>query len=133
MTQFMYAIVEAIARIHSKIISLNDAYEYDFTDKELHFIVIGVLGMLMLFVVYPVFKWLSKKNLLMIVAWVYVFTLIIVFTFAIEIGQGVTGTGNMEFGDIVFGIAGFIVMFIIFAFLRMIWHYIRDYFKKKDD
>lgn len=49
------------------------------------------------------------------VAWIYVFTLIIVITFAIEIGQKVTNTGNMEFADIVFGVVGFIVMFFIFA------------------
>lgn len=41
------------------------------------------------------------------------FTLIIVITFAIEIGQKVTNTGNMEFADIVFGVVGFIVMFFI--------------------
>lgn len=40
------------------------------------------------------------------------FTLIIVITFAIEIGQKVTNTGNMEFADIVFGVVGFIVMFL---------------------
>ena len=36
----------------------------------------------------------------MVIAWIYVFTLIIVITFAIEIGQKVTNTGNMEFADI---------------------------------
>ena len=51
----------------------------------------------------------------------YVFTLIIVITFAIEIGQKVTNTGNMEFADIVFGVVGFIVMFFIFAVIREIY------------
>ena len=49
------------------------------------------------------------------------FTLIIVITFAIEIGQKVTNTGNMEFADIVFGVVGFIVMFFIFAVIREIY------------
>ena len=40
-------------------------------------------------------------------------TLIIVITFAIEIGQKVTNTGNMEFADIVFGVVGFIVKMCI--------------------
>ena len=53
--------------------------------------------------------------------WFYVFTVIIVLTFAIEIGQKVTGTGAMEFADIVFGIVGFIVMFLIFALMRAIY------------
>jgi len=33
--------------------------------------------------VYPVFKWLAKRNHVMVIAWIYVFTLIIVITFAI--------------------------------------------------
>lgn len=77
--------------------------------------------MMFIFVVYPVFKWLAKHDHVMVIAWIYVFTLIIVITFAIEIGQKVTNTGNMEFADIVFGIVGFIVMFFIFAVIREIY------------
>ena len=55
--------------------------------------------MMFIFVVYPVFKWLAKHDHVMVIAWIYVFTLIIVITFAIEIGQKVTNTGNMEFAD----------------------------------
>lgn len=130
MKEILYAIVGLIAEIHSYLISLNDSYEYNFSDKELHFIVIGVLGMLMLFIVYPIFKWLAKKNFIMIIAWLYVLTMIIVITFAIEIGQKLTATGNMEFADIVMGIGGFLVMFLIFAFIRMVYHIILNAIKK---
>ena len=58
----------------------------------------------------------------MVIAWIYVFTVILVITFAIEIGQKVTNTGNMEFADIVFGVVGFFVMFFIFALVRSIYH-----------
>lgn len=102
MKEFLYGIIGIIAEIHSRILSLNDAYEYNFTDKELHFLVIGILGMAFIFVVYPLFKWLAKHDHVMVIAWIYVFTLIIVITFAIEIGQKVTNTGNMEFADIMF-------------------------------
>ena len=115
MKEFLYGIIGIIAEIHSRILSLNDAYEYNFTDKELHFLVIGILGMAFIFVVYPLFKWLAKHDHVMVIAWIYVFTLIIVITFAIEIGQKVTNTGNMEFADIMFGVIGFIVMFFIFC------------------
>lgn len=133
MKEFLYKIVEYIAKIHSFIMGLNDRYEYNFTDKQLHFLVIGILGMAMIFVVYPLFKWLARKNHVMVIAWIYVFTLIIVITFAIEIGQKVTNTGNMDFADIVFGVVGFFVMFAIFALLRSIYHGILkliDYFRK---
>ena len=112
-------IVGWIAKIHSYLMRFNDSYEYNFSDKELHFIVIGLLGMAFVFIVYPVFKWLAKHNHVMVIAWIYVFTLILVITFAIEIGQKVTNTGAMEFADIVFGVVGFIVMFFIFSIISL--------------
>ncbi len=126
MKELLYWIVEWIAKIHNHILRLNDAYEYNFTDKELHFLVIGMMGMGFIFVVYPVFKWLAKHDHVMVIAWIYVLTLIIVITFAIEIGQKVTGTGNMEFADIVMGVFGFIVMFLVFSVVRGIYKLIRN-------
>lgn len=128
MTGFLYWVVEQIAKIHRYLLTLNDSFEYVFTDKELHFIVIGFLGMGMLFVVYPIFKALSKNHV-MVIAWIYVFTLILVLTFAIEIGQKVTNTGAMEFADIVFGVVGFLFMFIVFSVIRGIYHLIKDFWK----
>lgn len=125
----MYYIVGMIARIHEYLLRLNDAYEYNFSDKELHFLVIGVLGMAFLFVVYPVFKWLAKHDHIMVIAWIYVLTLIIVITFAIEIGQKVTNTGAMEFADIVMGIFGFLAMFAVFAVVREVYKVIVKRFK----
>ena len=124
MKEFLYMIVGWIAEIHSYLMRFNDSYEYNFSDKELHFIVIGLLGMAFVFIVYPVFKWLAKHNHVMVIAWIYVFTLILVITFAIEIGQKVTNTGAMEFADIVFGVVGFIVMFFIFFIVSEIYHLI---------
>ncbi len=125
MRELLYGITEIIARIHNYIMHMNDRFEYDFSDKDLHFLVIGIMGMLMIFVVYPLFKWLAGKNHVMVIAWIYVFTLIIVITFAIEIGQKISNTGNMEFADIMFGVMGFIVMFAVFAVIRSIYHGIR--------
>ena len=135
MKEFLYAIVGWIARVHNNIMTWNDAYEQSFTDKELHFLVIGMMGMGFIFVVYPVFKWLEKHDHVMVIAWIYVLTLIIVITFAIEIGQKVTGTGNMEFADIVMGVFGFIVMFLVFSVVRGIYKLIRNLIRgdRKDE
>lgn len=121
MKEFLYGLVGLVAKAHSYIMHLNDSYEYNFTDKELHFLVIGILGMALLFIVYPCFKWLAKHGHVMMIAWVYVFTLIFVLTFAIEIGQKVTNTGAMEFADIVMGVFGFLVMFFIFGVVREVY------------
>lgn len=130
MTEFLYFIIEIISRFHSKLMSLNDVYEYNFTDKELHFLVIGIIGMIMIFVIYPIFKWLAKNDHIMTITWIYVFTLIIVLTFAIEIGQKVSNTGAMEFADIMFGVVGFLVMYVIFVACRAIVHWIINLFRK---
>lgn len=131
MKEVLYSLMGIIARIHNYIMHLNDAFEYNFSDKEMHFLIIGALGMLMLFVVYPLFKWLAQKNHVMVIAWIYVFTLILVITFAIEIGQKISNTGNMEFGDIVFGVMGFFAMFVVFAAVRGIYHGIRWLLKNR--
>lgn len=131
MKEMLYRIVEFLAKIHSYILGLNDAYEYNLSDKQLHFLVIGALGMAFIFVIHPLFKWLAKNNHVMVISWIYVFTLIIVITFAIEIGQKITNTGNMEFADIMMGVFGFVVMFFIFALIREIYKAIRRLVLKK--
>lgn len=117
MGKILYKIVELIAEIHNYLLTLNDDYELYFTDKELHFIIIGILGMAMVLVIYPIFRHLINKKRYLTLTWIYVFTIIIVITFAIEIGQKVTNTGNMDFGDIVFGVVGFMAMYLTFALM----------------
>lgn len=125
MVRILYFLVLSIARIHDKLLQINDSKELFLSDKELHFVVMGLLGMGMLFVIYPLFIALSKKHVLAI-AWIYVFTVMVVFSFAIEIGQGITGTGNMDLDDVISGLAGFMLLFIIFAIVRMIFLGIRN-------
>ena len=135
MRELLYGCVGMISKIHDKIMQLNNAYEANFTDKELHFLVIGLLGLGMIFLIYPLFKFLAKRNHEMVIAWIYVTTVLVVITFAIEIGQKITKTGNMEFADIMYGLVGFLVMFTGFCFLRAIYHGILRlirYFKERD-
>ena len=101
MERMLEGMVIFVAKIHNYILSLNDAYEKNFTDKQLHFLVIGILGMLILMVIYPLFKLLSENHIL-VIAFIYVFTVIVVITFAIEIGQKISDSGTMDFADIVF-------------------------------
>lgn len=117
MGKILYKIVELIAEIHNYLLTLNDDYELYFTDKELHFIIIGILGMAMVLVIYPIFRHLINKKRYLTLTWIYVFTIIIVITFAIEIGQKITNTGSMDFGDIVFGVVGFMAMYLTFALM----------------
>ncbi len=130
MTVFLQSVVELTARIHTYLLTLNDAFESSFTDKQLHLLIIGALGLLMVLVMHPLFLWLNKNGHTMVITFIYVLTVIIVITFAIEIGQGITGTGTMEFDDIVYGIAGFLLFFIVFAAVRAVIHLITGAGKK---
>ncbi|MBO5995236.1 MAG: hypothetical protein J6Q41_06965 [Firmicutes bacterium] len=133
MRTIVYYLVNWIAGIHDKILSINDSRSFFLTDKQLHFLVIGLLGLLMIFIIYPIFKSLAENGHTMVVAWIYVFTVILVITFAIEIGQWYSGTGTMELADVGYGVAGFIVIFAVFAIIRGIYHAILRLVKKEKD
>ena len=117
--------VSGISRIHDKLLQINDTSALFLTDKQLHFVVMGLVGMGLLLVIYPLFLALSKRHVLTI-AWIYVFTVMVVLSFAIEIGQGITDTGSMDLEDVISGLAGFMLLFFIFAVLRMIFLGIRS-------
>jgi hypothetical protein len=70
--------------------------------------------------IHPVFSWLAKNDHTIVVTFLYVLTVVIVIAFGIEIGQGITHTGNMEFADIMYGVVGFIAFFIVFALIRAV-------------
>ncbi len=133
MRDLIYRAIYWVAGIHDDILSINDQGGYYFNDKQLHFIVIGVLGMVGIFVFYPMFKLLAKYGHEMVIAFLYVFTLVLVVTFAIEIGQWYSGTGRMESEDMVYGIAGFLVMFFIFAFIRALFLAIKSLVSKDEE
>ena len=116
--ELLYQAVDWTAMVHDRITRLNDQFEGTLSDKQLHFLVIGILGMLLVFLIHPLFRHLARTNHVMVITWIYVFTLILVITFSVEIGQRITKKGDMEFADIVFGIGGFIAMFAVFAVIR---------------
>lgn len=129
MKEILYLFVRLVSKAHDKIMQLNNAFEANLSDKDLHFLVIGLLGMGMIFLIYPLFSYLARKGHVMAISWIYVFTLIVVISFAIEIGQKVTGTGSMEFADIMYGLVGFLTMFGIFCLLRMLLRQILRWFR----
>ena len=132
MVDLLYRAIYWVAGIHDRILNLNNSGGWYLDDKQLHFIVIGILGMLMIFVTYPIFKLLAETGHTMVISWLYTFTLILVITFAIEIGQWFSGTGSMETEDMASGVAGFLVMFFIFAVIRAIFLAIASLFRRDE-
>ena len=108
-----------VAQIHSFLLHLNDGFELRLGNKDLHFIIMAVLGMLLFFMVHFVFKRLARWSVTAI-SFIYVFTLMTVLGFAIEVGQKITGTGEMDFGDVVAGLYGVLAFFAVYTAYRVL-------------
>ena len=108
-----------VAQIHESLMHLNDNFELYFGDKDMHFIVMAVLGMILFFMVNFVFKRLAKWSITAI-SFIYVFTVMTVLGLAIEIGQKITGTGDMDFRDVVAGLYGVLAFFAVYTVYRLI-------------
>ena len=108
-----------VAQIHESLMHLNDNFELYFGDKDMHFIVMAVLGMILFFMVHFVFKRLAKWSITAI-SFIYVFTVMTVLGLAIEIGQKITGTGDMDFRDVVAGLYGVLAFFAVYTVYRLI-------------
>lgn len=123
--------IKIIYKTHTYFMSINDSYESSLSDKQLHFLIIGFLGIVMLLVIYPIFKWMAKKHLTVLISWFYVFTVLVVITFAIEIAQWYSNTGTMDFDDILAGLAGYFAMSFFFILIVGAIAGIRYFLKKK--
>ncbi|MBP3656646.1 MAG: hypothetical protein J6K32_08125 [Clostridia bacterium] len=108
-----------MAQVHDSLMRLNDGFELSLGDKDWHFIIMALLGMALFFVVHFVFKRLAKWSITA-VSFIYVFTVMTVLGFAVEIGQRVSGTGEMDFGDVVAGLYGVLAFFAVYTVWRLV-------------
>lgn len=114
---------------HDQLVLLTHHFGLKFNDKQLHFLVIGLLGIALFILVNKLFKYLIRYSLTAI-SFIYTFTVLVVLVFAIEIGQKLTGRGKMEFQDIVEGLWGFLVAFAIYWGFVIIVRWLRKAFKR---
>ena len=108
-----------MAQVHDMLMRINDGFELQLGDKDWHFIIMAVIGMVMFWMVHFVFKRLAKWSITA-VSFIYVFTVMTVLGFAVEIGQKITGTGEMDFSDIVAGLYGVLAFFAVYSVYRLI-------------
>ncbi len=132
MKEFLYWVIEGITFLHKAFLQLNDYFNWNLNDKQLHFYIFGMACFFLFLLVHYVFKKISKISI-MIISWFYTLTVSIVLAFAIEIGQRQTNTGNMEFMDIIYGINGYFFFFTIFLFILVLVDLIKKYILKKSD
>ena len=130
---FKKIIVKAVSLVtymHGKILGINDSNELFLSDKELHFYTVAIFGVLLLFCLYPLFRYMVKRNKTLLSTWLFVFLFLVGFTLLIEVGQKLTGTGDMDYLDTVAGLMGFIVASAILLIVRELWLLLRLLFNK---
>lgn len=110
MVEFLKFFTNIVNDYHDKIVDWVNSIGLAMTDKQLHFILIGILGMIIFTCTQILFKFLAKFSIGSI-SFVYTFSVLLVIVFAIEIQQKITNRGAMEFADAAYGIYGFLCLF----------------------
>jgi hypothetical protein len=119
MKELILFITEIVNFIHDIIWKMSDRTGLNFTDKDLHLWIFGIIGIISFGFIHMVFKFLSKYSI-MAISFFYTFTVMVVLVFAIEIQQKITGRGQMEFDDAVIGLWGFVLFFAVFLLVKAI-------------
>ena len=119
MTRFLKLLIEIINRIHDIIVDTSHGIGLGLTDKQLHFWLFGITGAAIFAACDFVFKRLAKWSISAI-SFIYTFTVLLVLVLAIEIEQKLTKAGNMEFEDVVAGLSGFVVIFLLYVLVKVL-------------
>ena len=119
-----------MAQVHDMLMRINDGFELQLGDKDWHFIIMAVIAMVLFWFVHFVFTRLAKWSITA-VSFIYVFTVMTVLGFAIEIGQKITGTGEMDFSDVVAGLYGVLAFFAVYTAYRLLLFLIGCLFGKR--
>ncbi len=119
MGEIIKLLAELVNRIHDILAIIFGILGIQLSDKRLHFIIFGGFGIFMFIIVDWTFKKISKWSISAI-SFIYTFTFLTVLALNVEIEQKITGSGNMEFQDIVAGVLGFLAMFVIYVAIRII-------------
>ncbi|WLR43140.1 hypothetical protein LC087_02735 [Bacillus carboniphilus] len=130
MKEVILVIADIVNQLHDVIIELSQLLGLNLTDKELHFWVIGLVGLFLFAPTQYVFKKLAKLSITSI-SFIYTFTILVVIVFAIEIQQKIMDSGNMEFDDAVLGLWGFIVMFFVCYFFVLMTRGVKRFILKQ--
>jgi hypothetical protein len=129
MVEILKFIVAITNELHDLLVDIFPGFGMQSSDKELHFVVIGIIGMFIYLIVDNLFKIMSKYSI-SISSFIYTFTVLVVIVFAIEIMQKYTKRGNMEFADIVAGLWGFIAFYFVYIVLYNLVRFIIKSVKK---
>ncbi|GEN54705.1 hypothetical protein [Halobacillus faecis] len=133
MREIILLLADVVNVWHDVILKFTVMMGWNLSDKDLHFWVIGILGIIGLIFVDILFHALAKWSITAI-SFLFTFAMVLVFVFAVEIQQKITGSGNMEFADAVVSVLGFFlfcgIYFVFIGIIRAIKKYSAN---KKED
>ncbi|MDM5358766.1 hypothetical protein [Peribacillus sp. ACCC06369] len=132
MKEIIQILAEVVNNLHDFILFfVSDTLNSNATDKDLHFWIMGIIGIIIFLFVLFISNLISRMRFgITILSFLYTFTVMVVLVFAIEIQQALTSRGNMEFQDAAIGLWGFIVFFMVFAVLSSIFLLVKNFFKQ---
>lgn len=132
MREIILLLADVVNIWHDLIWKFADMMGWNMSDKDLHFWVIGILGIIGLIFVDILFHALARWSITAI-SFLFTFAMVLVFVFAVEIQQKITGSGNMEFGDAVVSILGFFLFCSIYFIILLVIRGVKKYIKPKKD
>ena len=118
MLDVLKSAVSIINRLHDVLLLVVRKLGLRLNDKQLHFWILGSLGIVLFVVVDVAFRRISKWSVSAI-SFIYTLTVLVVIALSMEIQQQITRRGALDFNDIVAGIWGFIVLLGLYALVRM--------------
>ena len=119
MVEILKLVASFINDLHDKVLDIVSIAGYELNDKQLHFIFMALIGIVIFAFTQIIFKKLSKYSITAI-SFIYTLTVMVVIVFAIEIQQKITNRGNMEFADIAYGLYGFLYIFLVYLLFKFI-------------
>ncbi|MCI6690990.1 MAG: hypothetical protein MR510_00660 [Clostridium sp.] len=129
MVEILKLVASFINDLHDKVLDIVSIAGYELNDKQLHFIFMALIGIVIFAFTQIIFKKLSKYSITAI-SFIYTLTVMVVIVFAIEIQQKITNRGNMEFADIAYGLYGFLYIFLVYLLFKFILLAIKMLYKK---
>lgn len=118
MKEVIKLITEIVNIFHDLLLEITERLGLQLTDKDLHFWVIGIIGIIGFAIVQFAFRFLARYSITAI-SFTYTFTMVVIIVFAIEIQQQITGRGKMDFIDAVVGLWGFLLFFGVYVIVRL--------------
>lgn len=129
MKLLLQALIDIFNFFHRLFSSLSNEFGLGMNDKALHFYVIGVIFFILYLIINPIYKKLSQYSIKLL-SFIYVFTLALVVSVAIEVAQYQSRSGQMDLMDVIWSLFGFLVIFLGFKLFMAIIKFIIKQVKK---